>query len=61
MVKRKRQHYSQKKKTTIWSKEKDNTTVKRKRQHYGQRKKTTLWLEEKDNTIFLLTVVLSFF
>jgi hypothetical protein len=25
MVKRKRQHYGQKKKTTLWSKEKDNT------------------------------------
>jgi hypothetical protein len=35
MVKRKRQQYGQKKKTTLRSKEKDNTTVKRKRQHYG--------------------------
>jgi ribosomal protein S24E len=42
VVKRKRQHYGQKKKTTLWSKEKDNTMVKRKRQHYGQKKKTTL-------------------
>jgi hypothetical protein len=30
-----------KKKTTLWSKEKDYTIVKRKRQHYGQKKKTT--------------------
>jgi hypothetical protein len=27
MVKRKRQHYGQKKKTTLWSKEKDNTCL----------------------------------
>jgi hypothetical protein len=37
MVKIKRQHYGQKKKTTLWSKEKDkekdNKTDKRKRQH----------------------------
>jgi hypothetical protein len=50
-IKGKRKHYGQKKKTTIWSKEKDNTTVKRKRQHYGQKKKTTLWSKEKDNTM----------
>jgi hypothetical protein len=50
VVKRKRQHYGQNKKTTLWSKEKDNTTVKRKRQHYGQKKKTTLRSKEKDNT-----------
>jgi hypothetical protein len=37
MVKRRRQHYGQKEKTTLWSKEKDNTMVKRKRQHYGQK------------------------
>jgi hypothetical protein len=48
MVKRKRQHYGQKKKTTLWSKEKDNTMVKRKRQHYGQKKKTTLRSKEKE-------------
>ena len=48
MVKRKRQHYGQKKKTTLWSKEKDNTMVKRKRQHYGQKKRPTLWSKEKD-------------
>ena len=47
-IKRKRQHYGQKKKTTLWSKEKDNTTVKRKRQHYGQQKRPTLWSKEKD-------------
>jgi hypothetical protein len=44
MVKIKRQHYGQKKKTTLWSrenkttlwsKEKDITTVKRKRQHFS--------------------------
>ena len=39
MVNRKRQHYGQKKKTTLWSNEKDSTMVKRKRQHYGQKKK----------------------
>jgi hypothetical protein len=38
------------KKTTLWSKEKDNTMVKRKRQQCGQKKKTTLWSKEKDNT-----------
>ena len=42
MVKIKRQHYGQKKKTTLWSKEKDNTTVKRKGQDYGQKKKNDL-------------------
>jgi hypothetical protein len=46
---RKRQHYGQKEKTTIWSKGKDNTMVKRRRQHYGQKKKKnkcslTSWL-----------------
>jgi hypothetical protein len=41
VFKRKRQQCGQKKKTTLWSKEKDNTMVKRKRQHYGQKKKTT--------------------
>jgi hypothetical protein len=46
----KRQHYG-KKKTTLWSKEKDNTMVKRKRQQCGQKKKTTLWSKEKDNTM----------
>jgi hypothetical protein len=35
MVKRKRQQYGQKKKTTLSSKEKENTMVKRKRQQYG--------------------------
>jgi hypothetical protein len=49
MVKRRRQHYGQKEKTTLWSKEKDNTMVKRKRQHYRQKKKTTLWSKEKGN------------
>jgi hypothetical protein len=44
-------HYGQKKKTTIWSKEKANTMVKRKRQQCGQKKKTTLWSKEKDNTM----------
>jgi len=43
MVKIKRQHYGQKKKTTQWTKEKGNTMVKIKRQHYGQKKKATLW------------------
>ena len=38
--KKNRQHYAQKKKTTLWSKEKDNTMVNRKGQHYGQKKKT---------------------
>jgi hypothetical protein len=47
MVKRKRQQYGQKKKTTLRSKEKDNTMVKIKRQHYGKKKTT-------------LTIVLSF-
>jgi hypothetical protein len=51
-VKRKRQHYGQKKKTTLWSKLKDNIMV-RKRQHYGQKKKTTLWSKEKDNNVVL--------
>jgi hypothetical protein len=40
-----------KKKTTIWSKEKDNTTVKRKRQQYGQNKKTRLGSKEEENTM----------
>ena len=44
-------HYGQNKKTTLWSKEKDNTTVKRKRQHYGQKKKTSLRSKEKENTM----------
>jgi hypothetical protein len=39
------------KKTTLRSKEKDNTMIKRKRQHYGQKKKTTLRSKEKDNTM----------
>ena len=47
MIKIKRQHCGQNKKTTLWSKEKDNTTIKRKRQHYGPKKKTTLWSKEK--------------
>ena len=46
-----RQHYGQKKKTTLWSKEKYNTIVKRKRQHHRQKKKTILSSNEKDNTI----------
>ena len=37
--KKNRKHYGQKKKTTLWSNEKDSTMVKRKRQHYGQKKK----------------------
>jgi hypothetical protein len=62
MVKRKRQHYGQKKKTTMWSKEKDNTMVKRKRQHYGQKKNTTLRSKEKDVLSFSFdrSVVFSF-
>jgi hypothetical protein len=62
--------YGQKKKTTIWSKGKDNTMVKRKRQDYGQKEKTTLWSKEEDNTMvkrkrqhyvaFFLTIMLSF-
>jgi hypothetical protein len=67
-VLRKRQHYGQNKKATLWSKEKDNTMVKRKRHHYGQKKKTTLRSKEKDNImvkkkasgLFLSTIVLSF-
>jgi hypothetical protein len=47
MVKRKRHHYGQKKKTTLRSKEKENTMVKRKRQQYGC-------------SLFLLTIVLFF-
>jgi hypothetical protein len=51
MVKRKIQHYVQKKKKTLRSKEKDKTRVKRKRQHYGQKKKTTVSSKEKENTM----------
>jgi hypothetical protein len=42
MVKRKRQYNSQNKKTTLWSKEKENIMVKRKRQHYGKKKDNTM-------------------
>jgi hypothetical protein len=43
--------YGQKKKTTLWSKGKDNTMFKGKRKHYGQKKKTKLGSKEKDNTM----------
>jgi hypothetical protein len=52
LSKGKRKHYGQKKKTTLWSKEKDYTIVKRKRKHYGQKKKTTIWLKGKDSIVF---------
>jgi hypothetical protein len=45
------EHYGQKKKTTLSSKEKENTMVKRKRQHYRQKKNKTLWSKEKDNNM----------